>query len=147
MSEATIAQAVRASEPLLTRTPYCTDCQCRLAEGPWAPVWCPLCGENHPRTLAAAARTPGAYILGLRTGQVVRFASALIRRRWALLDAPPRQAGLYAPPGLTVDDEALVAGDGLEVRLEDVAWCGCLVTEPAPPDVAAAMLEAAGFEA
>lgn len=80
---------------------------------------CPTCSLELPPSLLKACGDPFAYALGLKSGTVIEFCEARITGRWVKLEG--------VMTGGECPFDKLIFGHrfyrGLEVRLEDIAWC------------------------
>ena len=76
---------------------------------------CPDCSEKMPPSLIKACGDTFAYVLKLRTGELIHFESAVIYGQFARLTIrePRRIEGLEECPFTR----------GIDVRLSDIVWC------------------------
>ncbi len=80
---------------------------------PWA---CERCKLRFPPSLIKAVGDDFEYALELRTGEVIRFRSAVIHGEWATLDGVSWGVG-------RVSALPFECPRGVDVRISEIVWC------------------------
>lgn len=87
-------------------------------------AYCDPCERRYPASLLKATVDQFDYLLRVRTGEVLRFASAVIFGDYVLLENGGGVPSFHEQGAILVGvDRFAECARGIEVRVDDIVWC------------------------